>query len=396
MRISSVDVIPISIPLRAPIRWPWGCRVEACRTVVRLRTDDGLVGYGETIGGDTVAILQANAGRVQGEDPFNIERILARYLMTPYFSGYAGYGAICGIEMACWDLMGRATGRSVSDLLGGRYRERVEVSAYIFARYEKDGEGGEDSPDRLTGFCRRMAMEHGFKVFKYKGGVFDPDFDVATLRSMREALGPSARLRIDPNGNWSFETALRLSRQFAEIGLEYLEDPVWGLDCMARLRKDVPIPFATNMCVVDMDTLPVGIRLGAVDIVLGDPHKWGGLWQTKKLAAVCQAFGLGMSIHSGAEAGISTAANLHLAASTPQIYLAIDSHYHHLSDDILAGGMLCYVDGQMEVPAGPGLGVTVDEDRLALYAERFRRQGDSVFAGKDVHRPQWFPQRPAW
>jgi len=103
-----------------------------------------------------------------------------------------------------------------------------------------------------------------------------------------------------------------------------------------------------------------------------------------------------MSIHSGAEAGLSTAANLHLAGSTPQIYLAIDSHYHHLSDDILAGGMLRYVGGQMSVPAGPGLGVTVDEDKLAQYAERFQQQGDSGFAGRDARRPQWFPQRPAW
>lgn len=396
MRISDIDIIPITIPLRAPIRWPWGCRAEASRAVVRVTTDEGLVGYGETRTGTTVAVLQANAHKVLGEDPFSIERILAHYLMTPYHSGYSGHGAICGIEMACWDIMGKAVGKSVCDLMGGRYRDKIDISAYIFARYEHEGEGGEDSPEKLAAFCQDLARSHGFKVFKYKGGVFDPDFDLETMRAMRETLGPSARLRIDPNGLWSFGTALRLSREFLPLNLEYLEDPVWGLDNMARLRRDVPIPFATNMCVVDFDTLPVGIRLGSVDIILGDPHRWGGLWQTKKLAGVCQAFRLGMSIHSGAEAGISTAANLHLAASTPQIYYAIDSHYHHMSDDIIEGGMHRYVDGQMDVPQGPGLGVTVDEDKLALYAERFQRQGDCDYAGQDLNRPEWLPRLPMW
>jgi glucarate dehydratase len=396
MKISDIEIIPISIPLKAPIRWPWGSRTEAARIVVRLTTDEGLVGYGETFSLTTRAVLEANGRKVVGEDPFNIEKILARFLMVPYFSGYSGQGAICAVEMACWDLIGKAVDKPVCDLIGGRLRDRVDVAAYIFPRYEKDGEGGEDTPEKLGQLAQDLARQHGFRVFKYKGGVFDPEFDLEVMRLLRQVLGPGAKLRIDPNANWSFETALRVSKQLLPLDLEYLEDPVWGLDAMSRLRRDVSIPFATNMCVVDFDTLPVGIRLGAVDVILGDPHKWGGLWQSKKLAGVCQAFGLGMSIHSGAEAGISTASFLHLAASTPQIYFAIDSHYHHLADDILAGGMLKYENGQMAVPTGPGLGVKIDKDKLAFYAERFRRQGDCDFAGQDVQRPEWLPRRPMW
>lgn len=395
MIITHVDIIPISIPLKAPIRWPWGCRIDACRTIVRLHTDVGLVGYGETICGATIDILKSQAAKIIGEDPFALERLLAHYLMLPYFSGYSAQGAIAGIEMACWDLMGKATGKSVCDLMGGRFRKDIDVAAYIFARYPNGDEGGEDSPEKLAATCVDLRQEYGFGTFKYKGGLFEPSFDVETLRMMREYLGPDARLRIDPNAGWSFEIALKLAREILPLNLEYLEDPVWGLDSMARLRKDVPIPFATNMCVVDFDTLPVGIRMSSVDIVLADPHKWGGMWNTKKLAAVCQSFGMGMSIHSGAEAGLSTAANLHLAASTPQIYFAIDSHYHHFSDDILSS-MHQFRAGQLHVPEGPGLGVEVDEDKLQKYAKRFESTGEIEFAGGDAYRPEWLPTRPLW
>jgi glucarate dehydratase len=395
MKITHIDIIPISIPLKAPIRWPWGCRVDACRTIIRLDTDTGLVGYGETMCGATIDILRTNAEKVIGTDPFEIERLLSRFLMLPYFSGYSAQGAIAGIEMACWDLMGKRTGKSVCEIMGGRFRKDIDIAAYIFSRYANGDEGGENNPELLAASCVKLRDKYGFNTFKYKGGLFEPAFDLETLTLMREYLGPDTRLRIDPNAGWSFEMALKLGKEMLPLDLEYLEDPVWGLDSMARLRRDVPIPFATNMCVVDFDSLPVGIRMGSVDIVLADPHKWGGMWNTKKLAGVCESFGMGMSIHSGAEAGLSTAANLHLAASTPQIYFAIDSHYHHFSGDILTD-MHQFKDGQIHVPEGPGLGVDVDGNKLKKYADRFNHQGEIEFAGTDAYRPEWLPTRPLW
>lgn len=397
MKVAQVKVTSVSVPLAAPIRWPWGCRVDAERAIVQLFTDEGIVGLGETVGGEPVpTILEGLAQKTIGESPFELERILSKFQMTPYLTGYAGQAAICGIEMACWDAMGKAVNKPLHQLLGGCYRDQVEFSAYVFPRYAKDGAGGEDTPEKLAGFCKTLQESEGFTVFKLKAGVLSPESDVETIRLMREVLGPAARLRIDPNALWTFETALRACKALAPFDLEYFEDPVWGLDAMARLRRDITAPLATNMCVVSFEEIPLSVRLNGVDVILGDPHKWGGVAATKKLAAVCETFSLGMSLHSGAELGISTAANIHLAASTPQIYFAIDSHYHHLVDDVIKGGKMAYAGGRMAVPSGPGLGVELDEDKLAVYEERHNRQGTSAYAGEDKFRPDWIPRRPMW
>ena len=116
----------------------------------------------------------------------------------------------------------------------------------------------------------------------------------------------------------------------------------------------------------------LGIREDACDIILADAHKWGGIWATKKLAAVCGAFRIGMSMHAGAELGVSTAVNIHLAASTPQINYSIDGHYHHELDDIIKGGKHRYVNGMMRVPDAPGIGVELDDEKVAYYHERFK------------------------
>ncbi len=151
---------------------------------------------------------------------------------------------------------------------------------------------------------------------------------------------------------------------------------------MARIHRDIHTPLTTNMCVVDFDSLPVGIREGAVNIILADPHKWGGVWATKKLAAVCDAFRLGMSMHAGAELGVSTAVNIQLAASTPQISYSIDGHYHHELDDIIAGGKHQYRRGMMKMPGAPGIGVALDEDKVAFYHDRFLHQKEAARNGE--------------
>lgn len=397
MKITDLKVTPVNIPLEAPIRWPWGVRAETTRMIVEVFTDEGLVGLGETLGGNYMpVILNGMKGKLRGENPFDIERILSKFQMTPYFTGYAGRGAIGAVEMACWDIMGKAVNKPLHQLIGGKYRDRVEFAAYIFARYEHEGKGGENTPEALTEYCRQVQNSYGFSVFKYKGGVHPPSFDIETIRLLREAFGPETRLRIDPNALWTFETALQTCKRLEPYELEFIEDPVWGINAMSRLRKDINTPLSTNMCVVSFDDLPLGIQTHAVDVILADPHKWGGVLATKKLAAVCETFSIGMSMHSGAELGISTTVNVQLAASTPQIYFAIDTHYDQTADDILKGGKLQIQDGCILVPDAPGIGVELDRDRLARYAERYKKGGTSEHAGEDAERPHWIPRRPMW
>jgi glucarate dehydratase len=397
MKLSGLTITPVNVPLEAPIRWPWGVRAETTRVIVQLRTDDGIVGFGETFGADYMPVLlESMKQKLVGENPFDLERILSKFQMIPYFTGYAGRGAICAVEMACWDIMGKATNKPLHQLIGGLYRDKIEFALYVFPRYEKNGIGGEDTPEKLAAYCLKMKNDYGFKVFKLKGGVFSPEFDIKTIKLMRESLGEEAKIRIDPNALWTYETALRTCRSLVSYEPEYIEDPVWGIDSMSRLRKEIHVPFSTNMCVVCFEDIPLGVRSNAVDIILGDPHKWGGILATKKLAAVCETFSLGMSMHSGAELGVSTAAYIHLAASTPQIYLAVDGHYHHLVDDVIKGNRMEYRNGCMEIPDGPGLGVEIDEEKLNRFTKRYAQRGAIVHAGEDPDRPAWIPRRPMW
>ena len=385
MQIERIETTRVNIPFEAPILWSQGYRGSTTRTLIKVYTDEGIVGIGETRGDDGIEeSIQQMAAKLKGEDPFNIENILERFHMKAYFQGYFGLAAVAGIEIALWDIIAKKADRPLCDLIGGRYRDEVPFSGYIFFRLKDEvtGKGGEKTPEDIVNFCHEAVYLYCFNCLKLNGGAHDPWHEINVLSAIREHFGPDFKLRIDPNGCWSPQTAIKIAKELDEIGLEYLEDPCWGIEGMARLRKDIHTPLATNMCVVDFDSLPVGIREGAVDIILADPHKWGGIWATKKLAAVCDTFRLGMSMHAGAELGVSTAVNIQLAASTPQISYSIDGHYHHELDDIIVGGKHKYRNGMMKVPDAPGIGVTLDEEKVAFYHERFKNLKEAALNGE--------------
>jgi len=170
-------------------------------------------------------------------------------------------------------------------------------------------------------------------------------------------------------------TSQYVARELAGV-LEYLEDPVLGTPAMAEVAREASMPLATNMCVVGPETVPEAVRLGAVQIVLSDHHYWGGLRHTRELGAVCDTFGLGMSMHSNSHLGISLAAMTHVAATTPNLAYACDTHYPwNAADDVVRQGVLRFVDGTVPVPTGPGLGVELDEGKLAELHDRYVESG---------------------
>lgn len=399
MKITKIKATAVNVPLEAPIRWSWGVRRETTRLIIRIETDEGITGIGETMGRVGADSVEYEAQKLIGQDPFNIERILAFLRPRPYFFGYAGHGLIAGIEMACWDIVGKAVGKPVWALMGGRFRTKINISGYVFtrARNEVTGAGGETTPEELLEYSRQLVKEHGFKTLKLKVGASHPDVDIAAIGMFREAFGAEMGLRIDPNGTWSPQTALYICKKLEPYNLEYIEDPTWGLEAMARLRRDINIPLSTNMCVVDFDQIPPAFRMNSVDVILGDVHKWGGLLATKKLAAVCDTLMWGMCIHSGAELGISEVAKLHMATCTPNLTYAIDTHYPHLADDILVGGKMRYDGGTMTAPDRPGLGVELDMDRFERYAEANRKAGLTEGYERDRNRPEdWCPKKFQW
>ncbi len=383
MRITGVSFHKINIPFEAPMLWSGGVNRSWTRIVVRMQTDEGIEGISETCGGEaTLVQLHAAKEFFLGEDPFDRERILKNFWYLPTYQGNTGKYAMQALETACWDIMGKAAGRPICQLLGGRMRSRIPMIAYMFFRDRAaDGRGGEQTPEAFLDATREIVERTGVRTIKVKGGVFDPELEYRTTVGVREAF-PDHRLRFDPNSLWSVETSIRYGRRFEELDLEFYEDPCWGIEGMSRVAAALAVPLATNMCTLDLDEIPQTIRLGAIDVQLLDPCDWGGVTAFMKAAATYQVFQIGIGMHSGGEAGISTALQLQLAAALPVLPYAIDSHYHHQTDDVVTRP-LEYVDGCFELPDGPGLGVEIDEDALARLEALNEREGDLSFIGHE-------------
>jgi glucarate dehydratase len=383
MKITGVRYHQINIPFEAPMLWSGGVNRSWTRVVVRVETDEGIEGVGETVGWDPViSQIEQLKDFFIGEDPFDRERILKNFWYVPTYHGNAGKYAIQALETACYDIMGKATNRPLCQLLGARHRTKIPMIAYMFFRDEgPDGRGGELTGEALVETTRELVERGGLRTIKLKGGVFPPDEEYEATVAMREAF-PDAKLRFDPNSLWSVETAVRIGKKMEALDLEFYEDPVWGIEGMRRVRQKVDLPLATNMCTLDLDEIPQTIRLEAIDVQLLDPADWGGVGATMKAAATYGIFQIGCGFHSGGEAGGSTALQLQLAAALPVLPYAVDSHYHHQTADYITKPFQ-YVDGCFELPEGPGLGIEIDGDQLARLEELHRREGDVVFIGDD-------------
>ncbi len=155
----------------------------------------------------------------------------------------------------------------------------------------------------------------------------------------------------------------------------------------------MPIRLATNTVVVNFEQLAANLRDPAVDVVLLDTTFWGGVRACMKAAGVCETMQLGIAVHSSGELGIQLATMLHLGAVLPNLTFSADAHYHHLRDDVIKDGKLHYSAGSIAVPDGPGLGVTLDPERVARYAEFYRRSGGYAY-DRDPSRPGWYPLVP--
>lgn len=390
MKIVNVEAWTVAVPFRNAIQSAYGVSYPArIRVIVRLTTDDGLTGVGETgpsavhtVHRDDLAprFLRDVAPVVLGRDPFH-SADLQRDL------GYVPDSV--AVEMACLDIVGKATGRRVAELLTGvEPAERVPVAAYSFFRMADAAGQGAVTPDNLVEATAAQAAAGGFDTVKLKLGVYPPDVEVALTRQLREAL-PGHRIRVDPNGAWSIGTALNAMRILEDTNLEYVEDPIKdsplgfaqqiitgrSVDVagMSRLRAATRVPLCADNS-YRLDLLRQVIRAEAADVVLADVFGCGGLRGTVRWYQTADLFHLGLGMHSGTELGIGQIAKVHaVAAMGGRVGHPMDAIYPEYVDDVLVGGTLSIEDGAMRVPTAPGLGVELDEARLArweLTAER--------------------------
>ncbi len=397
MKIIDIRATTVAVPLEAPLRHAngahWGRFV---RTIVEIEADNGLIGLGEMGGGGESAenIFKGLKSYLVGHDPLQLEQLRWK-IMNPVASLYNNrYQIHAAIEFACMDLAGKFLGIRACDLLGGAVREEIPFASYLFYRYKNKNTklGGESSPDQMVSHAKDLTAKYGFKTHKLKGGVFPPDHDVEVYKALAHAF-PSSSFRLDPNSVWSVEESIRVGKAIEHLNNDYFEDPCFGLEGMRRVRHFVNIPTATNTVVINFDQLASNIKTESVDVILLDTTFWGGLRQAYKAGQILETFQYGASVHSSGELGIQLATMLHLGASLPNLNFSADAHYHHLTDDIIKGGKFQYIDGKIKLPSAPGLGVELDQDKVAQYAELFKELGGYQY-DRDPGRPDWYTIMP--
>jgi glucarate dehydratase len=421
MKIRSVRVTPIAFrdpPLlnASGIHEPY-----ALRSIIEVESDAGIIGLGESYGDAPVlAALEALREPLVGLSIFDLNGLDARVravlstLPPPAAGAELAPGShpskqiansYSAFEVALLDLQARTIGVPLVELLGGAVRKEVPFSAYLFFKYAThiddcyapDSWGEAIDPAGIVAQAKRMINAHGFESIKLKAGALEPEVECASIVALSEAF-PGLPLRIDPNGNWSLETAVNCADQLYEM-LEYYEDPVPGLQGMADLHRRTGLPLATNMVVTDFDELRQSLSLNSVQIVLSDHHYWGGLRRTQLLAQMCEVFGLGLSMHSNSHLGISLMAMTHLAAATPRLGYACDTHYPWVEeeDEVIVGGKVPIVGGCVAISDAPGLGVELDRDRLAtlhaVYQKIDIRSRDDARQMRK-YQPDWSTKKP--
>lgn len=415
MRITEVSLTPVAFrepPLlnSVGVHRPW-----ALRTIVQVRSDRGCTGAGETYGDDAhLELLQRVAPLLLDADPFGLEAI--RTAIASAVTGGAGdergLGAVArplsagdcvfaAFEIALLDLQGRSLGLPVHALLGGKARDRVPFAAYLFYKWaahpgqEPDAWGEALDPPGIVAQARRMVERHGFRALKLKGGVLPPDEEAAAVRAPAGAF-PGVPLRLDPNAAWTVPTSHRVAAELATC-LEYLEDPSPGLEGMADVQREAPLPLATNMCVVSAADLPEAVRRDRSGSCSATP--------TTGAASAARRSWRRRAARS-ASASPCTPTRTSGSASRrwctwppppPRTY-SCDTHTPWAEADVVREP-LPIAGGAVAVPDGPGLGVEVDADALARMHDDYlrcglRRRDDTAYMR--TFDPAFSPRQATW
>lgn len=372
MRISRIEKFPVRVPIRPEfqIQGSLGSHLESPFLILKVWTDEGIVGLGEVSatpvwsGEDYTTAAHVITSFLEpalvGEDPRDIER-----LTTKMRRAVAGHPFTkSGLEIALWDILGKAAGLPVYRLLGGAIRQRVPIKMSVSGT----------TPERAAELAR-WAVKQGLRALKVKVGI-EPEADIARVRAVRAAVGPNFRVGIDANGGWSARVAIQTIRRLVdEEHVYFAEQPVSPLDLqwMVDVRRAVTVPvMADESCYTLQDAMAIA-RAGAADILSIYVGKGGGIGPARKIAGVAEAAGLTCTVGSNLELGIASAAMTHLAMATPAVGA------EEFPCDIL--GPLAYEhtllqeafdvrDGTVSVPEKPGLGVAIDEAMLAKYEVR--------------------------
>lgn len=376
MKIAAIETFDLIAPLEHPFGWSQGWLDERSTTLVKVIADDGLVGWGEGAGADLINGLLAPL--LIGQDPMDRTGLWERLFHALYNGnnavGLAG-SALSALDMALWDLAGKATDLPVYALLGGKVRDKIAV--YATGLYYTEGE----FPDRLLDEARGYVAE-GFKGMKTKVGGLSIAEDVARVRALRDAIGPDIHLMVDANEAYNATTAIRIGQKLAELDLVWFEEPVnaQDLDAYLEVKAALPMAIAGGENLRTRYEFKPYLTRRAYDIVQPDVMHCGGITEMQRICAMANACGIQVNPHVWGSP-VMIAATLHLAATLPPCPPARNA-LPYLQEPVMEFDRtpntirqtICAVpfeheDGFIRVPTRPGLGIEVDE----VVVERLRR-----------------------
>ncbi|WP_027053590.1 mandelate racemase/muconate lactonizing enzyme family protein [Mesorhizobium erdmanii] len=368
MKIRSVKATPVNIPLEKPLWWTGGHYPGTSKVIVEVETDQGLVGLGEAPSVDVLATILAMGERLVGQDPLDIAN--CESLTVPPWqivqntddsSVVKAFGAI---EIALWDIRGKVAKEPLYKVLGGAVRKQITFTEYFGFR-----EGGEMSPEAVADYCVHMRELHGSTMFEGKLILGDPVLEIETVKALRSALGPRDMIRLDSNMQWSLPTAIRILREIEPFDIRNYEDPVATFEEMEVLRRHSAIPFSTHV-----PDLRRAVRIGVPDFIVTNFAVLGGISRAVRFIGACETMGVGFWCYSG-DAGVATAAYLHMSAAMPWITEPSQSLFRWQIGDVIQGGPFRQTNNVVTVPEGHGLGVVLDRGALATWHAHFIDNG---------------------
>ena len=373
MKITDILIHKVNVPLVTGYRWASGVYFGATKGIVEVHTDEGIIGWGETPTAEQADIVAHEfAPRLKGVDPFNIDDCARRCvpeirtLLNTHDSGLVK--AFGGLELALWDIKGKALNLPVYALFGGPVRKEIGFSEYFALRVPNGTEPGESTPLEVARYCARMREQYGSTIFEGKVGVLDLDTEIEMVKEVRAAIGPDATLRLDANNSWPLNTARKALARLEPLDIANIEDPTLTFHDMAKLRQHSSIPFSSHL-----PNLRLAVELGVPDTFVLNVMTLGGLRETMKFISACELVGVGFWFYSG-ETAVGTAAYMQLAAAIPYLTQPGQSLFRWYADDV-TGELIEPHANQVSIPDRPGLGVIVDAKALARCEERYARDG---------------------
>ena len=365
MKITEIRVFLLQKKLSSPMRISRGGFTIRTHAIVELHTDEGITGLGEGIGNARLvkAILEGQmADLAIGLDPFDIERVRQQLMDSQVYFERKGSGicAASAIEMACWDIKGKALNVPVYQLLGGLYRDKIQ--AYASDIY------WEENPNDMAKNAARI-VRRGFRAVKAHVGYESPKADLERVKAIRDAIGQDIQLMIDLNAGYNLLEAYQASQLWEPFELIWLEEPLNPnqIGALADLRSRTRIPIASGENEFQVHGFKQLFDQRAIDVAMPDIGRVGGIQETKNICSLADSYGIPVSPHNYSS-GVLLAATIHLMASTPNAQLLeLDTSDNAIYEDLLLAPLEIR-DGYVTVSDYPGLGVELRKDILAEYA----------------------------